>query len=190
MEEMLEIRWHGRGGQGAKTASMLLAKAAMDAGFHIQASPEYGPERSGAPITAYNRISRSPIRMHSGITNPDVAVVLDAGLLNGVDVTAGLDENSFLLVNSGEEPDSLRKKIHWNAGRLAAVDADAIAQEETGDNMPNMPMLGALTGIIKIVSLEKLADSVRTKLSDKLGEKKADANISSMRRAFQEVRMQ
>jgi pyruvate ferredoxin oxidoreductase gamma subunit len=102
---MLEIRWHGRGGQGAKTAAMLLAQTAMTAGFEIQAFPEYGPERSGAPITAYTRISESPIRIHSAIENPTAVVVLDAGLMDVVDVTAGLaQEDGLLLVNSSKDP--------------------------------------------------------------------------------------
>jgi pyruvate ferredoxin oxidoreductase gamma subunit len=112
VENMLEIRWHARGGQGAKTGAMLLARAAMKAGFEIQAFPEYGPERSGAPITAYNRISQSPIRMHSGIDKPDAVIVLDAGLMDVVDVTAGLDEEKgLLLVNTSTEPDLVRENI-------------------------------------------------------------------------------
>jgi pyruvate ferredoxin oxidoreductase gamma subunit len=186
---MLEIRWHGRGGQGAKTAAMLLAQTAMTAGFEIQAFPEYGPERSGAPITAYTRISESPIRIHSGIKNPSVVVVLDAGLMDVVDVTAGLaQEEGLLLVNSAKDPDQVQENIKHDIARLVTVDATAIAREETGSDVPNMPMLGAFIQIEKIVSLEKLIESVKEKLSAKLGEKKAQANIACIKRAFQEVR--
>lgn len=186
---MLEIRWHGRGGQGTKTAAMLLAQTAMKAGFEIQAFPEYGPERSGAPITAYTRISESPIRIHSGIKNPGAVVVLDAGLIDVVDVTAGLtQEEGLVLVNSGKDPDQVQENIKHDIARLVTVDATAIAREETGSDVPNMPMLGAFIQIEKIVSLENLIESVKEKLSVKLGKKKAQANIACIKRAFQEVR--
>ena len=191
MENMLEIRWHARGGQGAKTGAMLLARAAMKSGYEIQAFPEYGPERSGAPITAYNRISQSPIRMHSGIDKPDAVIVLDAGLMDVVDVTAGLDEHDGLvLVNTGSDPDVVREKLQFDKGRLATVDADAIARKETGHPMPNLPMLGAFIKIEKIVSLDSLIESVKEKLTAKLGSEKTRTNITGIKSAFQEVRTQ
>ena len=159
---MLEIRWHGRGGQGAKTAAMLLAQTAMKAGFEIQAFPEYGPERSGAPITAYTRISESPIRIHSGISHPGAVVVLDPGLIDVVDITAGLaEEDGLLLVNSSKAPEQLQEKLNQDIARLATVDATAIAREETESAVPNMPMLGAFIQIEKIVSLEDLIEIVK-----------------------------
>lgn len=189
MENILEIRWHGRGGQGAKTAAMLLAQAAMESGFEIQAFPEYGPERSGAPIKAYTRISKDPILIHSGITAPDIVVVLDPSLADVVDIAEGLDDG-ILLVNSSHDPKQLGKKLKFNSGKMATVDADAIAREETGTPIANMPMLGALIKLEQIVSMEELEKSIKEKLSARIGEEKTALNIKGVKRAFEEVRIQ
>ena len=121
MNNLIEIRWHGRGGQGAKTASLLLADAAFNTGKYIQGFPEYGPERMGAPITAYNRISDTPIRVHSNIYDPDYVVVVDDTLLQGVDVTNGLKENGAILINSNKTPEQLRQYLNGYKGKIYAL---------------------------------------------------------------------
>jgi pyruvate ferredoxin oxidoreductase gamma subunit len=188
VKDMLEIRWHGRGGQGAKTAAQILAEAAMDTGAFIQAFPEYGPERAGAPMEAFTRISRRPINIHSGIENPDVVVVIDPTLLESIDVTAGLKEEGLLLVNSSREPEEIRKKLGVQGPAVASVDATAIALDTLGLPIPNLPMLGALLQLREIVPLEALEERVREKLGAKIGEEKTEANIEGVRRAREEVR--
>jgi pyruvate ferredoxin oxidoreductase gamma subunit len=186
-KNLTEIRWHGRGGQGAKTAAQLLAESAMKAGGWIQAFPEYGPERAGAPIRAFTRISGEPINIHSGIENPDIVVVIDPTLMKTEDVTEGLEEG-LLLVNSHKEPVEIREECGYRKGRVAAVDASAISRDLLGMDMPNLPMLGALLKLKGLVSLNELEARVREKFSAKLGEEKTDANWEGVKRAYQEVR--
>ena len=145
MGNTVEIRWHGRGGQGAKTACLLLADAAFNSGKQVQGFPEYGPERMGAPITAYNRISEggSGSSVHSNIYNPDFVVVVDETLLKSVDVTAGLSENGAIIVNSRKSPAEVRRQLRGYKGKVCTVDAGSISQETLGRNIPNTPMLAA-----------------------------------------------
>ena len=126
---MIEIRWHGRGGQGAKTASLLLADAAFNTGKYIQGFPEYGPERMGAPITAYNRISDTPITIHSNIYEPDYVVVVDDTLLDSVDVTAGLKESGAVVINTTKNPEEIKSKIKGYNGEIYTIDARKISLE-------------------------------------------------------------
>lgn len=144
MDNMIEIRWHGRGGQGAKTAAMLLAEAAFDTGKFIQGFPEYGPERMGAPVTAYNRISNERILVHSNIYEPDYVVVVDETLMDTLDVTAGLKKEGALLINSPKSPAEIREKCGGYEGRIYTIDADRIAMETLGKNFPNTSMLSAV----------------------------------------------
>ena len=141
MNDLIEIRWHGRGGQGAKTASLLLADAAFNTGKYIQGFPEYGPERMGAPITAYNRISSTPITIHSNIYEPDYVVVVDDSLLDSVDVTAGLKETGAIVINSTKSGDELKKKLKGYKGGIYTIDARKVSIEALGKYFPNTPQI-------------------------------------------------
>jgi len=184
---MLEVRWHGRGGQGAKTAAQFLAEAALDSGKHIQSFPEYGPERAGAPIRAYTRIDDSPINIHSGVTDPEAVVVIDPTLLNSIDVTEGLGDDGMLLVNTTEGPKAIRERLGFSKGRVATVDATKISLSTLGIDMPNTPMLGALLKLEAIVPIEGLIEKVKDKFMKKIGEEKTNANIESIKRAYEET---
>ena len=142
LNEAVEIRWHGRGGQGAKTACLLLADVAFSSGKHVQGFPEYGPERMGAPITAYNRITDEPCKVHSNIYTPDYVVVVDETLLKSVDVTSGLKENGALIINSKKTPEEVRKLLNGYKGRVCVVDAEKISMETLGKELPEHTYAG------------------------------------------------
>jgi pyruvate ferredoxin oxidoreductase gamma subunit len=185
---MFEVRWHGRGGQGAKTAAQFLAEAALEAGKFIQAFPEYGPERAGAPIRAFTRIDDNPITIHSPILAPDVVVVIDSTLLNTPDIKEGLKDETILLVNSGDEPKTVREKLEFK-GKIATVDATKISLETLGMPMPNTPMLGALVKVRPVVSIDSLIEQIKHKFLKKIGEEKTKANIDGIRRAYEETKI-
>lgn len=189
MKSIFEIRWHGRGGQGAKTAAQFLAEAALDAGKFIQAFPEYGPERAGAPMRAYTRISDLPINIHSGVTNPDIVVVIDPTLIETVDVTEGLHKDGALIVNTDKSPEEIRKKLNFKSGRVATCDGTRISLETLGIPMPNTPMMGALLKLAPLVSIEKLEEQVKGKFLKKIGPEKTEANIKAIKRAYEEVKL-
>ena len=189
MQELLEVRWHGRGGQGAKTAAQILAECAMDSGAYIQAFPEYGPERAGAPMQAFTRIADEPIKLHSGIKAPDIVVVLDPTLLGSVDVANGLKDAGLLLVNSSEEPEKLREQCNCESGEVAAVDATGIALDTIDLPMPNIPLLGALVKLREIITLEELKKGVQKKMEKKIGTEKTEGNIRGIEEAYQGVRI-
>ena len=151
MSNLIEIRWHGRGGQGAKTASLLLADAAFNTGKYIQGFPEYGPERMGAPITAYNRISDEPISVHSNIYYPDFVVVVDDTLLDAVDVTSGLKETGAIVINSTKDRETLMSKLKGYNGGVYKLDAKSISIEALGKYFPNTPMLAAIVKVANIM---------------------------------------
>ena len=159
MDKVVEIRWHGRGGQGAKTASLLLADAAFNTGKYIQGFPEYGPERMGAPITAYNRISDERLSIHSNIYEPDYVVVVDDTLLASVDVTAGLKENGAIIINTTKSPEEVKPFLKGYKGKVCTIDARTISIETLGKYFPNTPMLGAVVKVSKIMD-EKVFLSV------------------------------
>jgi len=186
---MLEIRWHGRGGQGAKTASLLLAQAAFEIGAYMQAFPEYGPERMGAPVTAYTRISNEPIRIHSNIYEPDVEVVIDPTLIGTVDVTAGLKEEGILLVNTPKSPEYVKEKTGFK-GKVYTIDASQISLDEIGGNFPNTPMLAAVVKVTGILDeakfIENMEGNFRKKFAHKL--QVVDGNMRALKRAMQEVK--
>jgi len=190
MEEMLEIRWHGREGQGEKTAALLLGEAVVQTGKYMQAFPDYGPERMGAPMRAYNRISNDPIRIHSGVTSPKVVAVLDSTLLGKVDVTQGMHEDGILLVNTSHAPGEIRSKLQLMGKRVYTIDANRISLELLGRPMPNTRMLGALIKVTAVVGLEELIDDTRRKLEKKFKHRPEviAGNLQAIRRAFQEVR--
>ncbi len=188
MKDLVEVRWHGRGGQGAKTASQFLAEAALDAGKNIQAFPEYGPERAGAPIKTYTRISSEKINLHCTVSNPGYVVVIDPTLLSPK-IVEGLPDDGVLLVNTKEAPDAIREKTGFKKGTVATVDATQISMDTLGRSMPNMPMLGALIKIAPLVKLEALDARIRAKFLKKIGEEKTNANIEGIKRAYKEVKV-
>ncbi len=185
---MIEVRWHGRGGQGAKTASQFLGEAGLETGKYIQAFPEYGPERAGAPMKSFTRISDGPINIHSSVTSPDIVAVIDPTLLSAVDVTEGLKEDGILIVNTNKSPEDIRKETDFK-GKIGTVDATKIALDTVKIPMPNMPMLGALLKAKELVSLDQLFERVKSKFLKKIGEEKTNANIEGIKRAYNEVKI-
>lgn len=187
MKDMFEIRIHGRGGQGAKTASQFIVEAALEKGKFIQSFPDYGPERAGAPMRAFARISDKPIRTYSAVVNPDVVIVIDPTLLDSVNVTEGLLKDGILLVNTPNEPKWVQDKIKFK-GKCMTVDATKIALESVGKNLPNTPMIGALIKATNVITLEAIEESIKHKFLKKLGEEKTMATVKSVERAFNEVK--
>ncbi len=180
--ELVEIRWHGRGGQGAVTSAELLAKAALAEGKYAQAFPSFGPERRGAPLLAFDRISeREPIRVRAEITEPDVVVVLDAGLLRIVNVTSGLKKKGVLVINTSRPLSDIESQF-GGGWQLAIIDATKVAQELLGVNIVNTTMLGALVRTTGVIKLESLLDPLRERFG-RLGER----NINAMKKAFEET---
>ncbi len=188
MKDAIEVRWHGRGGQGAKTAAQFLAEAALDAGKFIQAFPEYGPERAGAPMKAFTRISDKPVTVHSGVKNPDAVVVIDPTLINP-EVLEGLADTGVVVLNSEKTPEDMRKRLNFTKGKVATVDATKISLEVLGLPMPNTPMIGALLKTVAIVSMDSVKEQVKKKFLKKLGEEKTAANIRAIEKAYQEVKI-
>lgn len=190
MDGMIEIRWHGRGGQGAKTASLLLADAAFNTGKYIQGFPEYGPERMGAPLTAYNRISDTPIRIHSNIYYPDYVVVVDDTLLESVDVTAGLKETGAIVINTTKSEDYLRKVLKGYKGDIYTIDARKISEEALGKYFPNTPMLAAIIKVAKIMTDEELIKDMEGSFKHKFAKKPEviDGNMKALEMALKEVK--
>lgn len=189
MEKMIEIRWHGRGGQGAKTASQLLADAAFMSGKYVQSFPEYGPERSGAPITAYNRISDERCNIHSNIYEPDFVVVVDETLLESVDVTKGLSEKGAVIINSSKAPSEFAEKINGYKGRVCTIDAREISQRNLGAYFPNTPMLAAVVAVSNCVNpegfLKDMEESYRHKFAKK--PQVVEGNLKCLKEAMKEV---
>lgn len=171
MEKMIEIRWHGRGGQGAKTASQLLADAAFMSGKYIQSFPEYGPERSGAPITAYNRISDERCSIHSNIYYPDYVVVVDETLLENVDVTAGLKKEGAIVINSEKNASELRKHLRGYEGKVFTIDAGTISRKHLGAYFPNTPMLAAIVKVSKVMTDEAFLNDMQGSFKHKFAKK-------------------
>lgn len=189
MNNLIEIRWHGRGGQGAKTASLLLADAAFNTGKYIQGFPEYGPERMGAPITAYNRISNDPITIHSNIYEPDYVVVVDDTLLETVDVAAGLKETGAIIINTTKDNDYLIKALNGYKGEIYKIDAKKISIEALGKYFPNTPMLAAILKVSKIMTDEDfLADMVGS-FKHKFAKKPEviEGNMKALEMALKEI---
>ena len=190
MNDMIEIRWHGRGGQGAKTASLLLADAAFNTGKYIQGFPEYGPERMGAPITAYNRISSSPIRIHSNIYEPDYVVVVDDTLLESVDVTAGLKEDGAIVINTTKNGEDLKKLLKGYKGKIYTIDARKVSIETLGKYFPNTPMLAAIVKVSGIMNEENFVKDMEGSFKHKFAKKPEviDGNMKAIEMALNEVK--
>ncbi len=187
MSKPLEIRWHGRGGQGVKTSATFLADAIISSGKYGQGFPEYGPERRGAPIKGFTRISNEPIKMHCAVYNPEIVVVVDPTLLSSINVKEGLIENGTIIVNTQKSVDDLRKQIDFDEGTVGVVDATNIAIEEIGRPIPNTPMLGALMKVTDILDLDTLLTEIRKKFAKKFDEKMIEGNINAIKRAYKEV---
>ena len=189
MEDLIEIRWHGRGGQGAKTASLLLADAAFNTGKYIQGFPEYGPERMGAPITAYNRISSKPITIHSNIYEPDYVVVVDDTLLESVPVTAGLKKSGAIVINTTKSADYLKKVLKGYDGGIYTIDARKLSMETLGKYFPNTPMLAAIVKVSKIMSDEDFINDMKGSFKHKFAKKPEviDGNMKALEMALEEV---
>lgn len=190
MSNMLEIRWHGRGGQGAKTASLLLAEAAFDTGKYIQGFPEYGPERMGAPITAYNRISDTPITVHSNIYEPDYVAVVDDSLIDVVDVASGAKESGAIIINSDKAPSTFKEKLKNYKGKIYTIDARTISLETLGRYFPNTPMLGAIVKITGVMDETTFIEAMDKSFNHKFKTKPAviAPNMEAVKRALKEVR--
>lgn len=190
MNDLIEIRWHGRGGQGAKTASLLLADAAFNTGKYIQGFPEYGPERMGAPITAYNRISSSPITIHSNIYEPDYVVVVDDTLLECVNVTAGLKESGAIIINTTKDADYLKNALKDYKGSIYAIDARKVSMEALGQYFPNTPMLAAIVKVSQVMSEEDFLADMIGSFKHKFAKKPEviDGNMKALELALKEVK--
>ena len=191
MSDIIEIRWHGRGGQGAKTASLLLADAAFNTGKYIQGFPEYGPERMGAPITAYNRISTSPIRIHSNIYEPDYVVVVDDSLLEAVDVTAGLKESGAIVINTTKNFDELKPLLKGYTGKVYAIDARKVSEEALGKYFPNTPMLASIVKVSNIMSEEEFLNDMQGSFKHKFAKKPdvIEGNMKALELALQNLKL-
>ena len=189
MNELIEIRWHGRGGQGAKTASLLLADAAFNTGKYIQGFPEYGPERMGAPITAYNRISTKPITIHSNIYEPDYVVVVDDTLIESVDVTAGLKKTGAIVINTTKDGEYLKKHLKGYEGEIYKIDARKISMETLGKYFPNTPMLAAIVKVSKVMTDEEFLNDMQGSFKHKFAKKPEviEGNMKALEMALKEV---
>lgn len=189
MNDLIEIRWHGRGGQGAKTACLLLADAAFNTGKYIQGFPEYGPERMGAPITAYNRISNSPITIHSAIYEPNYVVVVDDTLLDTVDVTAGLKENGAIVINTTNDAETLKKKLNGYKGGIYTIDARSISIDALGKYFPNTPLLAAIVKVSGVIPEDQFLADMEGSFKHKFAKKPEviDGNMKALKNTLEKV---
>ena len=190
MGNLTEIRWHGRGGQGAKTAALLLADVAFSTGKFVQGFPEYGPERMGAPITAYDRISDKDIRVHSNIYEPDYVVVVDETLLSSVDVTAGLKEDGAILVNTSKDKSEIIPLLNGYKGAVYTIDARHVCMETLGKYFPNTPMLAAIVKVSNVLEPDVFLKEMEESLKHKFARKPEvlEGNMKALRLALEEVR--
>jgi pyruvate ferredoxin oxidoreductase gamma subunit len=188
MPELIEIRWHGRAGQGVVSAGKLLADAALGMGQYVQAFPDYGAEREGAPIRAFTRISPKPIYVHSQVANPDIVLVLDPTLLATVKVTEGLKPEGILVVNTPLSPQQIRAMLSFTGGKVYTVDASGIAIEELGQAITNTPMLGVLAATLDLFSVDQLAEEVRKNFGKKMRPEVVESNVRALKRAAVELK--
>lgn len=189
MKDCVEIRWHGRGGQGAKTAALLLADVAFKTGKYVQGFPEYGPERMGAPITAYNRISNEEIRVHSNIYHPNFVVVVDEGLLESVDVAKGIKPGGAIIVNSTRTPEEVRNEIRDFDGRVYTIDAKKVSVACLGKYFPNTPMLAATVKVSGVMEKDTFLNEMEASFNHKFASKPEviEGNMNALKMAFEEV---
>jgi len=184
---LTEIRWHGRGGQGAVTAAKMVAELALGEGRYFQAFPEYGPERSGAPIVAFTRVSDAPIQVYSGVEHPQIVVVLDSSLMKVVDVTKGAPDDAIVLVNSERSPAQLRRDTGFAGNRLFTIAATRIAVETIKRAIPNTPMVGALTRITGLFDIDDVVAFLREDFGKKFPPRVVEGNIAAITRSYEEV---
>jgi pyruvate ferredoxin oxidoreductase gamma subunit len=188
MQQLTEIRWHARAGQGAVTAAKVVAETALAANQYMQAMPEYGPERMGAPIKAFTRISSEPIEIHCNIENPSVVIVLDDSLVDVVDVAEGLVDDGVIIINTCTPPEQVRTALGVADGvRVACVDASGIALDTIRRDIPNTPMVGALIRVTGVIDIDSFKRLLASNLGKKFGQEMIDANFASVDRAFEEV---
>ena len=190
MKDLIEIRWHGRGGQGAKTASLLLADVAFSTGKYIQGFPEYGPERMGAPMTAYNRISSKPIEVHSNIYDPDYVVVVDETLLKAVDVTNGLKEKGGIVINTTKSLDEIKPLLKNYNGNIYTIDAKKISEDALGKYFPNVPMLAAIEKIAGIMPDDDFIKNMEESFKHKFAKKPEviEGNMQALKIALNNIK--
>ena len=188
MNNLIEIRWHGRGGQGTKTASLLLAEVAFSTGKYVQGFPEYGPERMGAPLTAYNRISDTPITIHSNIYEPDYVIVVDDTLLDSIDVTEGLKKDGAIIINTTKNKEEITNKIP-NYSNIYTIDAKTISIETLGKYFPNTPMLAAIVKVSGIMEEEAFLKNMKQSFNHKFAKKPEviDGNMKALELALQRI---
>jgi len=189
--DMIEVRWHGRGGQGAKSACLLLADVAGIGGKFVQGFPEYGPERMGAPITAYNRISEKRCTIHSNIYYPNYVVVVDESLLNSVDVTGGLKEGGAIIINTPSSPQEIRPQLRGWSGQVCTIDARRISEEILGKNQPNTPMLAAVVKVSGVLTVERFLMDIETSFKHKFADKPEviEGNMAMLKKSMAEVQV-
>jgi len=189
--DMVEIRWHGRGGQGAKTACLLLADVAASEGKFVQGFPEYGPERMGAPITAFNRISEKRCSIHSNIYDPDYVVVVDESLLDSVDVAGGLKEDGAIIINTPGSPQEMRERLRGWTGKVCTVDARRISEEFLGRNFPNTPMLAAVVKVSGVLETERFLKRIEESFKHKFAAKPQviEGNMATLKKSLEEVQV-
>ena len=190
MKALTEIRWHGRGGQGAKTAALLLADVCFSTGAEVQGFPEYGPERMGAPITAYNRISEKPIRVHSNIYEPDYVVVVDETLIEDIDVTSGLKEEGAIIINTAKTPEEIRPLLRGYKGRVCTIDARKVSIAALGKYFPNSPMLAATIKVSGLMDIDAFLKEMETSYARKFARKPEviKGDMDALKMALEEVK--
>lgn len=188
MSTSVEIRWHGRGGQGTVTAAKVFADACLSGGRHVQAFPEYGPERAGAPLRAYNRISSKELRMHCPVLKPGIVAVVDATLLDAINVTEGAPDDAIFIVNTSQDPKVIREKLKLKATqKVVTVDASKIAIESFGRPMPNSPMVGTMARMSGLLTLESVMEDVKKSFGKKFSAKVIEGNLVAVKRGYEEV---
>ncbi len=189
MKDTLEIRWHGRAGQGVVTAAVTLADVlASEEGQYVQAFPEFGAEKRGTPILAFNRLSRKPIRTHSQVYEPDIVVVTDPSLLGLVDIGEGAKEDAIFLMNTTFDIGLVRKRLNLGQRKIFALDAYTIARDELGRAIPNVPMVAALVKILNLMDLDQFKEKIEKSLAKKLRPEVVQMNLRTIDRAFKEVK--
>ncbi|ONN27671.1 pyruvate synthase [Thermosipho affectus] len=182
-----EIRWHARAGQGAKSASQMLAEAALEMGKYVQSFPEYGAERTGAPMKAFNRVSDDPITVHSSVDNPDVVIIIDDTMLGQPMLVDGTDENTVFIVNTVKDIEYVKEKLDTK-GKVCTIAATDIALEELKRGIPNTVMLGAIAKVTGVITIESAEKRIRKTFSKKFSEELVEANVRALRRGFEEVK--
>lgn len=190
MEKNIEVRWHGRAQQGVVTAAKVLGEACLGSGKHVQAFPEFGPERMGAPVKAYNRVSDDPIRLHCQVTSPRYILIADPTLIGTVDVTEGAPEDAIYIINTPKDANEMRATLGLvgTPAHVYTLDAGAISLDTIGRLMPNTPMLGALAKVVDFITLEAIKDDFRDNYSKKFSPKVIEGNLQAMQRGFDEVK--